>query len=250
MLRRNLRHALRYPSLSLSTALVPIFILLLFVGVLGDTLGAGLGAAARGGADYVYYVTPGIILMTVASGCMSTAVSVCVDMTGGIINRFRTMAISRASLLTGHVLGSMIQTLISTVLVIGVAVLLGFRSTGGLLDWVAAVGLVVLLTFALTWLAVLIGVVSRSPQSASNTPMLIQFLPFLSSAFVPTDSMPAAVRWFAENQPFTPIIETTRGLLLGTPIGHSGLIAVAWCAGIAVVGYLGARAAVNHPRAS
>jgi ABC-2 type transport system permease protein len=250
MLRRNLRHALRYPSLSLSTALVPIVILLLFVGVLGDTLGAGLGAAARRGTGYVDYATPGIILMTVASGCLSTSVSVCVDMTGGIINRFRTMAISRSSLLTGHVVGSMIQTLISTVLVIGVAVLLGFRPTSGLLDWVAAIGLLVLLTFALTWLAVLIGLVSKTPESASNKPMLIQFLPFVSSAFVPTGSMPAGVRWFAENQPFTPMIETVRGLLLGTPIGDSAVIAVAWCVGIAIAGYLGARAVFNRPRAS
>jgi ABC-2 type transport system permease protein len=250
MLRRNLRHALRYPSLSLSTALVPIVILLLFVGVLGDTLGAGLGAAARRGTGYVDYATPGIILMTVASGCLSTSVSVCVDMTGGIINRFRTMAISRSSLLTGHVVGSMIQTLISTVLVIGVAVLLGFRPTSGLLDWVAAIGLLVLLTFALTWLAVLIGLVSKTPESASNKPMLIQFLPFVSSAFVPTGSMPAGVRWFAENQPFTPMIETVRGLLLGTPIGDSAVIAVAWCVGIALAGYLGARVVFNRPRAS
>jgi ABC-2 type transport system permease protein len=249
MLRRNLRHALRYPSMTLSSVLMPIVILLLFVGVLGDTLGAGLGTAAAGGG-YVDYVAPGIILMTVASGCMSTSVSVCVDMTGGIINRFRTMAISRASLLTGHVVGSMIQTVISTALVIGVAVLLGFRPTGGLLEWIAAIGLLVALAFALTWLAVLIGLVSKTPESASNTPLLIQFLPFISSAFVPTDSMPAGVRWVAENQPFTPIIETIRGLLLGTPTGSSAVLAVAWCVGIALAGYLGARAVFNRPRSS
>jgi ABC-2 type transport system permease protein len=250
MLRRNLRHALRYPSMTLATVLMPIVILLLFVGVLGDTLGAGLGGGVPGGAGYVDYVAPGIILMTVASGCLSTSVSVCVDMTGGIFNRLRTMAISRTSLLTGHVLGSMIQTVISTALVIGVAVLLGFRPTGGLLDWIAAIGLLALLAFALTWLAVLIGLVSTTPESASNTPLLIQFLPFISSAFVPTDSMPAGVRWFAENQPFTPIIETTRGLLLGTPIGASAVIAVAWCVGIALAALVGARAVFNRPRTS
>lgn len=250
MLRRNLRHAQRYPSMTLSAVLMPIVILLLFVGVLGDTLGAGLGRAAAGGAGYVHYVAPGIILMTVASGCLSTSVSVCVDMTGGIINRFRTMAISRASLLTGHVVGSMIQTVISTALVIGVVVLLGFRPTGGLLDWIAVAGLLMLVMFALTWLAVLIGLLSKTPESASNTPLLIQFLPFISSAFVPTDSMPTGVRWFAENQPFTPVVETTRGLLLGTPIGNSAVIAVAWCVGIALAGYVGARAVFNRPRAS
>jgi ABC-2 type transport system permease protein len=249
MLRRNLRHAQRYPSLTMASVMMPIVILLLFVGVLGDALGAGVGGAAAHGR-YVDYVAPGIILMTVASGCLSTSVSVSIDMTGGIVNRFRTMAISRASLLTGHVLGSMIQTVVSTALVIAVAVLLGFRPTAGLLDWIAAIGLLVLLAFALTWPAVLIGLISKSPESASNTPLLIQFLPFVSSAFVPTGSMPAGVRWFAENQPFTPIIETTRGLLLGTPVGSSGTIAVAWCAGIALAGYLGARAAFNRPRAS
>jgi ABC-2 type transport system permease protein len=234
--------------MTLVSVLTPIVILLLFVGILGDTLGAGLGPAAAGG--YVNYVAPGVILMTVASGCLSTSVSVCVDMTGGIINRFRTMAISRASLLTGHVIGSMIQTVISTALVIGVAVLLGFRPTAGLLEWVAAIGMLVLVAFALTWLAVLIGLVSKTPESASNTPLLIQFAPFISSAFVPTDSMPAGVRWFAENQPFTPIIETTRGLLLGTPIGGSAAIAVAWCVGIALAGYMRARVVFDRPRAS
>lgn len=250
MLRRNLRHALRYPSMTLAGVMMPIVILLLFVGVLGDTLGAGLGRAGGGDVGYVDYVAPGIILMTVASGCLATSVAVCVDVTGGIIDRFRTMAISRASLLTGHVLASLLQTVVSTALVIGVAVLLGFRPTGGLLDWIAAVGLLVLVAFALTWLAVLIGLVSKTPESASNTPLLIQFLPFISSAFVPTESMPAGVRWFAENQPFTPIIETTRGLMLGTPVGDSAAIAVAWCVGLALVGYVGARAVFNRPRAS
>ncbi len=250
MLRRSLRHALRYPAMTGSVVLMPIVILLLFVGILGDTLGAGLGRAATSGGGYVDYVAPGIILMTVASGCMATSVSVCVDMTGGIINRFRTMAISRASLLTGHVIGSMIQTLISTALLIGVAMLLGFRPTGGLLDWIAETGLLVLIAFALTWLAVLIGLVSKTPESASNKPLLIQFLPFISSAFVPTHAMPAGVRWFAEKQPFTPLIETTRGLLLGTPIGNSAMIAVAWCVGIALAGYVGARSIFDRPRAS
>jgi ABC-2 type transport system permease protein len=250
MLRRNLRHALRYPSMTLSSLLMPIAILLLFVGVLGGTLGAGLGRATAGGAGYVDYVAPGIILMTVASGCLSTSVSVCVDMTGGIVNRLRTMAISRASLLTGHVVGSVIQTAVISVLVIGVAVLLGFRPTGGLFDWVALTGLLVLLAFALTWLAVLIGLLSKTPESASNTPLLIQFAPFVSSAFVPTDSMPGVVRWFAENQPFTPVIETARGLLLGTPIGSSAVIAVAWCVGIGLAGYVGARVVFNRPLAS
>jgi ABC-2 type transport system permease protein len=249
MLRRNLRHALRYPAMTSATLMTPIIILLLFVGVLGHTLGSGL-ASATGGESYVDYVTPGIILMTVASGCMATSVAVCVDVTSGIINRFRTMAISRASVLTGHVLGSMIQTLASTVLVIGVAVALGFRPTGGVLDWIGLSGLLVLVTFSLTWLAAWLGLISKTAESASNKPLLIQFAPFLSSAFVPTGSMPAGLRWFAANQPFTPIIGTARGLLLGTPIGHSAMLAVAWCAGIAVVSYIAARGRFNRTRAS
>jgi ABC-2 type transport system permease protein len=249
MLRRNLRHALRYPAMTGSAVMVPVLILLLFVGVLGDTLKAGLGPAA-GGAGYIGYVTPGIVLMTVASGCMATSVAVCVDVTGGIIDRFRTLSISRTAVLAGHVIGSVIQTMVSLVLVFAVALLLGFRPRGGPLAVLAAAGLMLATAFALTWLAVLIGLVSRNPESASNTPMLIQFLPFLSSAFVPASAMPAGVRWFAEHQPFTPVIETTRGLLLGTPVGDRAVVSLAWCLGIALAGYLGARAVFNRPRAS
>jgi ABC-2 type transport system permease protein len=248
MLRRNLRRAVRYPSLTLSTVTVPLVLLLLFVGLLGDTLGAGLGNVASAGSGYVDYVMPGIILMTVAAASPSTAVSVSVDMTGGIINRFRTMSIARSSVLTGHVIGSVIQTAIATVLVIGLAVLLGFDPAAGVLDWTAVAGLLALVAFALTWVAVLIGLVSRNPEAASNTPMLIAFLPFVSSAFVPTDSMPGAVRWFAENQPFTPMIETVRGLLLGTPIGDSAILAVGWCLVIGLAAYAASRHVFTRPR--
>ncbi|TDC82611.1 ABC transporter permease [Actinomadura sp. 7K507] len=244
MLRRNLRHALRYPSMSLSTMMVPIFIMLLFVGVFGNALGEGVGGPANG--DYINYVAPGIILMAVASGCLTTSVSVCTDMTEGIVDRFRTMAIARASLLTGHVVGSMIQTVISTAAVIGVAVAMGFRTTGSLLDWLAAIGLLVLLTFALTWMAVLLGLLANTPEGASNSPMIIQFLPFVGSAIVPPESMPAGVRWFAEYQPFTPIIETLRGLLVGTPSGQDAVVSVAWCAGLAAVGYTFSKVLFNR----
>lgn len=251
MLRRTLRHALRYPAMTVAGLGIPVILLLLFAGLLGRTLGAGLGSAAPGGGHggYINYVAPGIVMMGVASGCMATAVSVCVDMTEGIVDRFRTMNIARSALLTGHVIGSMIQTVISTALVIGVALLLGFRPTAGPVQWLAAAGLILLLVFALTWLAVAIGLVSKTPESASNSPMLIQFLPFIGSAFVPTSSMPAGVRQFAEYQPFTPITETVRGLLLGTPIGHDAVISLAWCVGAAAVGYLWARAAFRRDRA-
>lgn len=247
MLRRNLRHALRYPSLTFASLMIPVILLLLFVGLLGRTLGAGLDPTG-GAGRYIDYVAPGIILMAVTFGSLSTAVAVSVDMTEGIIDRLRTMAIARASLLTGHVVASMIQTMTSTVLVIGVALLMGFRPNAHPVEWLAALGLLALLTFAVTWLAVALGLVAKSPEAASNSPMLIQFLPFLSSTFVPTDSMPAGVRWFAEHQPFTPVIETLRGLLLGTPIGFDAALAVAWCVAIGLVGSLWARRAFDRGR--
>ncbi|GAA4223632.1 ABC transporter permease [Actinomadura meridiana] len=244
MLRRNLRHALRYPSLTIAGMMTPILIMLLFVGVFGNALGDGVGGAASG--DYINYVAPGIILMAVASGCMTTSVSVSMDLTEGIVDRFRTMPIARASLLTGHVVGSMIQTMVSTAAVIGVAVAMGFRTDGGLLDWLAAIGLLALLMFGLTWVAVALGLLAKNPEGASNTPLIIQFLPFLGSAIVPPESMPAGVRWFAEYQPFTPIIETLRGLLVGSPSGSDAAASVAWCVGLAVVGYVCSKVLFNR----
>jgi ABC-2 type transport system permease protein len=243
MLRRNLRHALRYPSMTISSAIVPIVILLLFVFVFGNTLGAGLGT---GGGRYIDYIAPGIIFMAATSGSMATAVAVCTDMTEGIINRFRTMAISRASVLTGHVTGSVIQTMLSIVLVTGVALLAGFRPTAGPLAWLAAIGLVTLASLGLTWLSAALGLVADKVETASNLPMPIMFLPFLGSAIVPTSSMPTGIRWFAEYQPFTPLTETLRGLLTGTHIGDNAVIALAWCAGIGIAGYLWARVAFQR----
>jgi len=163
------------------------------------------------------------------------------DMTEGIIARFRTMAISRASVLTGHVVGSLIQTMLSIAVVLTVAVLIGFRATAGPLGWIAAIGLVALTTFAVTWLSVAFGLVTKSVETASNIPMFLMLLPFLGSGFVPTDSMPVGIRWFAEYQPFTPIMETLRGLLMGTPIGDSGVVAVAWCAAVTLLAFLWAQ---------
>ena len=172
---------------------------------------------------------------------IGTAISVAMDMTEGIIARFRTMAIFRPSVLTGHVLGSMIQTMLSLAVVTAVAVLIGFRSSATPVEWLATVGVLAAITFALTWLCVAFGMVAKNPEGASNLPQPLVFLPFLGSGFVPTDSMPTGLRWFAEYQPFTPMMDTVRGLLLGTAIGNSGVIALAWCAGIAVVGYLWSR---------
>ena len=236
MLRRNLRHMQRYPSLTLMLLGQPIVFLLLFVYVFGGTLGDGLGGAG-GRAEYVGYVTPAILLITVASAALGTAISVAMDMTEGIIARFRTMSISKASVLTGHVIGTVIQTVLGLAVVIVVALLVGFSPTAGFGDWVAVAGMLLLLTVALTWLSVALGLVAKSVETASNTPMIFMLLPFVSSGFVPTESMPAWLAWFAEHQPFTPIIETIRGLLLGTPIGSSGPVAVGWCVLITGIGY-------------
>lgn len=217
MLRRSIRHILRYPSMTVMLVGMPVVFLLLFVYVLGGTLGNGLGPGGGGRAEYVNYVAPAIILMTVASAAQGTAISVATDMTAGIIARFRTMAITRTSVLTGHVLGSLLQTIVSLVVVIAVAIAVGFRPTAGFVEWAATFALLVLVSIAMIWLSVAFGLVSKSVETASNLPMVLILLPFLGSGFVPTDSMPTVLRWFAEYQPFTPIIETLRGLLLAKP---------------------------------
>lgn len=243
MLRRNLRHALRYPGLSLGIVGTPIIFLLLFVYILGGALGAGLG----GGVDYVDYVTPGIILMTVGSGTMSTAVGVSMDMTEGIVARFRTMAIARTSLLTGHVVGSIIQTLISVVLVLGVALLIGFRPTTDPVRWIGVFATIIMLAFALTWLSVALGLVSPNPEGASNIVLPLAFLPFIGSAFVPTDSMAVGIRWFAEYQPFTPMIETMRALMMDTPVdGSNAILTVVWSVILSLIGYSWSRVLFNR----
>ncbi|MEV5613560.1 ABC transporter permease [Streptomyces sp. NPDC052225] len=240
MLRRNLKHALRYPAVSLGPAMMPILMLLLFVYAFGDSIGAGLPGDG-GRSAYLEYLTPGIVIMGVAAGAMSTSIAVCQDMTEGIINRFRTMNITRSSFMTGHVLGSVLTTLVGLVLVVVVAVALGFRPDANPVEWLAAAGLLAAIAFAVAWLSAALGLISKTVESASNKPLLIQFLPFIGSAFVPADSMAPGLRWFAENQPFTPMTETLRGLLTGSEIGNDGWISLAWCVGITLVGYLWSR---------
>jgi ABC-2 type transport system permease protein len=246
MLRRNLRRMLRYPSMTVTLIGMPVVFLLLFVYVLGGTLGAGLGGASGGRAAYVNYVAPAIILMTVTATVQGTAISIAMDMTEGIIARFRTMHIARVSVLTGHVLGSLIQAMFSLAIVIGVALLVGFRPVAGPGAWLATAGFLLVVTFALVWLSVALGQVSKSVETASNLPMPLILLPFLGSGFVPTDSMPAGLRWFAEYQPFTPIIETLRGLLMDKPLGNNAWIALVWCALIALGGYLWSKKLFNR----
>ena len=248
MLRRNLRRAIRYPSLTLMVAGMPIVFLLLFVFVFGGTLGAGLAGGAGGRATYVNFVTPGILLIGVAGAAQGTAISVAMDMNEGIIARFRTMSIARGSVLTGHVLSSLVQTAVGLVVVLATALLVGFRPTAGVAAWAGVAALLAMATFALVWVSVAMGLVARSVETASNLPMPLSLLPFFGSGFVPPDSMPAGLRWFAEYQPFTPIMDTLRGLLLGGPIGGSAVLAVAWCAGISAAGYLWARSAYERSR--
>ena len=238
MLRRNLLHARRYPSLTLNLLLTPIMLLLLFVYIFGDTMSAGISGGGSDRSEYIAYLVPGLLLMTIGSTVIGTAVSVSNDMTEGIIARFRTMAIHRGSVLVGHVAGSVLQSIMSVVLVGAVAVAIGFRSTDAtVLEWIAAFGLLVLFAMALTWIAVGMGLISPNAEAASNNALPLILLPLLSSAFVPVDAMPGWFRPIAEYQPFTPAIETLRGLLLGSEIGHNGRLTLAWCLGLAVLGY-------------
>lgn len=236
MLGRELKHTLRFPLLLVGSILVPVVMLLLFVYILGGPIGHGLGNAARG-ESYVDFLVPGIVMMTVAAGSGTTAINVCTDMTGGIFDRFRTMAVSRGALLTGHVSGSVLRTLVSSTVVTGAALLAGFRPRASVADWLAVAGIVAAFSFALAWLSAALGLAAKSVAGANGSTLPIQFLlPFLSSAFVPAASMPAGVRWFTAHQPFTPVVECLRALLTGTPAGHTAYLALAWCAAIALAG--------------
>jgi ABC-2 type transport system permease protein len=237
MTRRSLRHVLRYPVTLVVSVAVPVLLLLLFVGVFGalkSSLGAGHGS-------YIDYVMPGIIVMTAAYGGSVTAQSVNRDSTEGIIARFRTMAISPVSVLNGYVVSALVRTLVSAALVIGISIGLGFRPTADAGRWLAAAGVIVLLVLALTWLAVPFGLAAKTAEGLTGFILIVQLLPFISSAFVPPGLMSGFVRWFAEHEPFTPVIDTIRGLLTGGPIGSSALAAILWCAGIALAGYLWSR---------
>ncbi|MET9557166.1 ABC transporter permease [Streptomyces sp. NPDC006645] len=246
MLRRNLTHMARYPSMTVMLVGQPLLFLLLFVYVFGAAMGASLpgapsGAPAGDRGDYLAYITPGILMMTVASVSIGTAVLVATDMKNGIIDRFRTMPIARSAVLTGHVLGAMIQTALALAALLGVAFLIGLRTGASATQWLGLTGLLVLLSLAMTWFTVALGLASPDPETASNLPMIFVLLPFVGSGFVPVESMPAGLRWFAEHQPFTPIMDAFRGLLAGAPAGPDTLLAVGWCAVIGLTGYLWSR---------
>ena len=238
MLRRNLKHLIRYPSLTLTIIGMPVVFLLLFVYVFGGTMGAGLPGgtgSADHRADYLHYVTPAILVMTVASVANSTAIVVAKDATEGIIDRFRTMPIARSVPLTGHVLAAMVQTIFAVLVVLAIALALGHRGSASVAGWAGAAAMLVLLGWAVTWLSVALGLASGSVEAASNAPLPLILLPFLSSGFVPTDSMPTALAWFAEHQPFTPIIDTLRACLEGRDPGSDAWWAIGWCVLIAVL---------------
>jgi|UniRef100_UPI00202E48D0 ABC-2 type transport system permease protein len=222
-------------------------LLLLFVYIFGDVMSAGIGGGGADRSDYIAYIVPGLLLMTIGSTTIGTAVSVSNDMTEGIIARFRTMAIHRGSVITGHVIGSVLQSVVSVVLVGAVGAAIGFRSTDAtVLEWLAALGLLALFALALTWIAVGMGMVSPNAEAASNNAMPLIFLPLISSTFVPIDAMPGWFQPIAEYQPFTPAIETLRGLLLGTEIGHNGWLALAWCLALTALGYFWSKAVYNR----
>ncbi|MFD2081770.1 ABC-2 type transport system permease protein [Actinopolymorpha cephalotaxi] len=233
MLRRNFKHVARNPMTVFNAILMPVVVMLMFVYMLGDAFSVGV--------DYVDYATPGLMLLAVCYGLGSVATAVNADMTKGIINRFKVMDVSRGAVLTGHVVASVLTNLVAVAALVGVAFALGFRPSAGMLDWLGAVGIVVLLGLAAGWLTIALGLAAKSPETAGLASVPLVMLPFFSSAIVPADKMGPGVRQFAEYQPFTPIIETLRGLLNGAPSAGTTVVAVAWCAGIAIVGYVWAR---------
>jgi len=230
MLRRNFKHTVRNPVAVFNAILLPIVIMLMFVGEIGGAFNVGV--------KYVQYATPGMIVLTICYGLSATALAVNSDMTKGIINRFKVMDISRSAVLNAQVVATVLRTLIAVAAIIGVAFALGFRPAASFPGWLGAIGVIAGVSFATSWLTVALGLAAKTPESAGMASVPIVLLPFLSSAIVPADKMGPGIRQFAEYQPFTPIIETLRGLLTGAPSASKAIIAVAWCVGIALVGYL------------
>lgn len=228
---RSLRHITRSLDTIITTAIMPVAIMLMFVYVFG-------GAIDTGPVAYVDYMLPGILLITIATGVSYTAVRLFTDMKNGIFERFQSMPIARSGVLWAHVLTSLVAILTSLAVVVGVALLMGFRSAAGLLPWLTVVGILILFTLALTWIAVVAGLSAKTVDGAGAFSFLLVFLPFISSAFVPTDTMPTPVRVFSEHQPVTSIVNTIRGLLTQQPVGADIWIATTWCVGILIVAYV------------
>jgi ABC-2 type transport system permease protein len=231
MIGRSIRHSVRSIDALMVAVILPLVILLMFVYVFG-------GAIDPGGR-YLDYVVPGIILLCAGFGSASTAVAVCLDMTTGVIDRFRSLNIARSAVLTGHVAGSVLRNAFSTILVLGVALLIGFRPSAGVGEWLGALGVLLLFMTAISWLAACFGLLARSVEAAGAFSFVVMFLPYASSAFVPTDTMPAALQAVAEHQPVTPIVDTLRGLMTDAP-GGDATIALAWCVGLTIAGWAAA----------
>jgi len=238
MLRRNFKHTIRNPIAVFNAVLLPIVIMLMFVGEIGGAFNVGV--------KYVDYATPGMIVLTICYGLSATALAVNSDMTKGIINRFKVMDISRSAVLNAQVVSTVLRTVVAVAAIIGVAFALGFRPHASFPEWLGAIGLIVLVSLATGWLTVALGLAAKTPESAGMASVPLVLLPFLSSAIVPADKMGPGVRQFAEYQPFTPIIETLRGLLTGEPSASKAIIAVAWCVGIGLVGYVWSLATFNR----
>jgi ABC-2 type transport system permease protein len=228
---RSTRHSVRSVDAMITSIAMPVIILLLFVYVFGGAL--------RPGGGYIDYVVPGIILLCAGFGSSTTAVKVNEDMTNGVIDRFRSMPIAGSAVLTGHVVASVVRNLASTVVVLGVALLIGFRPHGGAFAWLGVVGVLTLYMTTISWLSAAFGLIARSAEGAGSFSFLVMFVPYLSSAFVPPETMPAVLRGLADHQPITPITETLRGLMMGSPVGGTWITASAWCLGGIVLGWAG-----------
>lgn len=238
MMKRCVRRSLRDPEAFFTALTLPVILMLLFVYV--------FGGAMQTGVAYVNYVVPGIIVLCAGFGAGTTSVAVAQDMSNGLVDRFRSMPVASGSLLIGHVGASVLRNLLATLLVIGAGVLVGWRPTGSLVDWLAALALIVFFVLALSWLAAVFGVLASGPESANLMTIVFMFLPYVSTAFVPADTMPHWLRGFAEYQPVTPIIETLRGLWMGTDAGNQPVIALVWCGGILLCAVVAARRAYDR----
>lgn len=224
MIGRSIRHIIRSTDALILSVVLPVAILLLFVYV--------FGGAITTDTEYINYVVPGIILLTAGFGAALTATAVNADLTEGLMDRLRSMPIKASAAVTGHVAASMVRNLIVTALVFGIGIAIGFRPQAGPWEWLGVVGILSLFVLTITWISVILGLVAKSVDAASGFAFFVAFVPYVSSAFVPTETMPTVLRAVADNQPVTPIIETARGLLLGTPVGDYVWLAVAWCVGI------------------
>lgn len=245
MLRRDALHALRNPMMTVSSSITPMTMLLLFVGVLGGAMSKAVGSGSAA-VPYINYITPGIILMAVGSGVSATAINLCLDNGEGIIARFRTMATARTSVLTGQVIGSAVRTRVAILLVLALALLLGVRTAAGPARWLLALGVVAMLALALTWLGVAIGLFTTSPAGANSRSLIPQFLPFVSSGFVPTSSMPVGVPVVRREPALHPDHRDAAGTLTGTPVGNRWALAIGWCVVIGLSGNLWARQLYNR----